>query len=449
MTHQLPPRHAGGPCATSTGCRTSSRTSSASRSSRWQPIWPRHHADDGPHGAGDHHRRGRSRSSSASPSASTRRSASTRSSTTCSRRSASSASRCRRSGSRCCCRSRSSTSTCKWQRPDLLHVGPEQPSRRAGVVARPAAASRAAGDHALRHQLRALQPLHARVDARRDQQRLRAYRAREGRVGVAGDHAPRLPQRADPASRRSPPSTSAPCSAARSSPRPSSRSTAWATTSSRGSGSSTLRGDGLPARHLDRHHRLQPDRRHHCTASSTRASAMTEIRARPGGRWPRATTRSSRALRGSTARTSLRARWWPPSTTPHAAGLELKARSQWSYARMRFFRHRLALVGLFGLVIIFGAGIFANFVAPYSYSGDRPQPHPPARRRRSATTTSARTRSAATSSAASIFGHPHLAWRSASSSRSSRRSSAWSSARSPATTAAGSTTSSCASPTSC
>ena len=51
-----------------------------------------------------------------------------------------------------------------------------------------------------------------------------------------------------------------------------------------------------------------------------------------------------------------------------AAGLELKVRSQWSYARMRFFRHRLALLGLFGLIIIFGAGIFANFVAPYSYA---------------------------------------------------------------------------------
>ena len=50
------------------------------------------------------------------------------------------------------------------------------------------------------------------------------------------------------------------------------------------------------------------------------------------------------------------------------AGLEIKARSQWSYARRRFLRHRLAMVGLIGLVIIFGAGIFANFVAPYSYS---------------------------------------------------------------------------------
>src|SRR3954451_5047952 len=51
-----------------------------------------------------------------------------------------------------------------------------------------------------------------------------------------------------------------------------------------------------------------------------------------------------------------------------AAGLELKVRSQWSYARMRFFRHRLAVAGLVGLIIIFGAGIFANVVAPYSYA---------------------------------------------------------------------------------
>jgi peptide/nickel transport system permease protein len=48
-------------------------------------------------------------------------------------------------------------------------------------------------------------------------------------------------------------------------------------------------------------------------------------------------------------------------------GLQLKARSQWSYARSRFFRHRLAMVGLVGLVIIFGAGIFAGVISPYSY----------------------------------------------------------------------------------
>jgi peptide/nickel transport system permease protein len=52
---------------------------------------------------------------------------------------------------------------------------------------------------------------------------------------------------------------------------------------------------------------------------------------------------------------------------PADVGLELKARSQWSYARRRFLRHRLAMTGLLGLIIIFGAGIFANFIAPYSF----------------------------------------------------------------------------------
>lgn len=51
-----------------------------------------------------------------------------------------------------------------------------------------------------------------------------------------------------------------------------------------------------------------------------------------------------------------------------AEGLEIQTRSQWDYARRRFFRHRLALLGLFGLIVIFGAGIFANLVAPYSFS---------------------------------------------------------------------------------
>ena len=49
------------------------------------------------------------------------------------------------------------------------------------------------------------------------------------------------------------------------------------------------------------------------------------------------------------------------------AGLELQVRSQWTYARMRFLRHRLAMSGLVVLFIIFGIGIFANYVAPYSF----------------------------------------------------------------------------------
>ena len=59
----------------------------------------------------------------------------------------------------------------------------------------------------------------------------------------------------------------------------------------------------------------------------------------------------------------------PPglSDTTVEAGLEIQVRSQWDYARSRFLRHRLAMAGLIGLIILFGAGIFANFIAPYSY----------------------------------------------------------------------------------
>jgi ABC-type dipeptide/oligopeptide/nickel transport system permease subunit len=51
----------------------------------------------------------------------------------------------------------------------------------------------------------------------------------------------------------------------------------------------------------------------------------------------------------------------------HEYGLEIESRSQWAYARKRFFRHRLAMASLVVLVIILLAGIFANVVAPYSY----------------------------------------------------------------------------------
>ncbi len=59
----------------------------------------------------------------------------------------------------------------------------------------------------------------------------------------------------------------------------------------------------------------------------------------------------------------------PPGLTDTTveAGLEIQVRSQWDYARSRFLRHRLAMAGLIGLIILFGAGIFANFIAPYSY----------------------------------------------------------------------------------
>src|SRR5262245_5348606 len=51
----------------------------------------------------------------------------------------------------------------------------------------------------------------------------------------------------------------------------------------------------------------------------------------------------------------------------YEAGLELKARSQWSYARMRFFRHKLAVVSL-AILIFFGlVAIFAKQLAPYGF----------------------------------------------------------------------------------
>ena len=48
----------------------------------------------------------------------------------------------------------------------------------------------------------------------------------------------------------------------------------------------------------------------------------------------------------------------------YESGVELKARSQWAYARMRFFRHRLAVVSLFVLILIGLIAIFAKHVAP-------------------------------------------------------------------------------------
>src|SRR5690348_6565108 len=49
-------------------------------------------------------------------------------------------------------------------------------------------------------------------------------------------------------------------------------------------------------------------------------------------------------------------------------GLEVKARSQWAYARKRFLRHRLAVASLIVVTGIFLVGAFANLIAPHSYS---------------------------------------------------------------------------------
>ena len=54
-------------------------------------------------------------------------------------------------------------------------------------------------------------------------------------------------------------------------------------------------------------------------------------------------------------------------TLAYETGVEVKARSQWSYARRRFFRHRLAMASL---VVLIGFGlvaIFAEQLAPYAY----------------------------------------------------------------------------------
>jgi ABC-type dipeptide/oligopeptide/nickel transport system permease subunit len=51
----------------------------------------------------------------------------------------------------------------------------------------------------------------------------------------------------------------------------------------------------------------------------------------------------------------------------YESGLEVKARSQWGYARTRFLRHRLAMGSLVLLILILLAGVFANKIAPYKY----------------------------------------------------------------------------------
>ncbi len=56
------------------------------------------------------------------------------------------------------------------------------------------------------------------------------------------------------------------------------------------------------------------------------------------------------------------------SESTAAAGLEVEARSQWYYVRSRFVRHKLAVVGLFLLIAIFGSGFLAQWIAPYNYA---------------------------------------------------------------------------------
>jgi ABC-type dipeptide/oligopeptide/nickel transport system permease subunit len=51
----------------------------------------------------------------------------------------------------------------------------------------------------------------------------------------------------------------------------------------------------------------------------------------------------------------------------YEAGVQVKARSQWQYVRMRFFRHKAAVAGLVVLIIFALVAIFAKQIAPYGY----------------------------------------------------------------------------------
>jgi peptide/nickel transport system permease protein len=51
----------------------------------------------------------------------------------------------------------------------------------------------------------------------------------------------------------------------------------------------------------------------------------------------------------------------------YETGVEIKARSQWAYARMRFLRHRLAVASIVVLALLALSAIFADQVAPYGY----------------------------------------------------------------------------------
>jgi peptide/nickel transport system permease protein len=58
----------------------------------------------------------------------------------------------------------------------------------------------------------------------------------------------------------------------------------------------------------------------------------------------------------------------PPAEGVFEYGLEIKARSQWAYARRRFLRHRLAVGSLLVVLAIFICGALASHIAPYTYN---------------------------------------------------------------------------------
>src|SRR5215213_737069 len=57
----------------------------------------------------------------------------------------------------------------------------------------------------------------------------------------------------------------------------------------------------------------------------------------------------------------------PSLELAYESGVEVKARSQWAYARIRFFRHRLALLSLIILILIGIVALAPGVFAPYGY----------------------------------------------------------------------------------
>jgi ABC-type dipeptide/oligopeptide/nickel transport system permease subunit len=51
----------------------------------------------------------------------------------------------------------------------------------------------------------------------------------------------------------------------------------------------------------------------------------------------------------------------------YETGVEIEARSQWSYALRRFLRHRLAMLSMLVLIGFGFVAVFANQIAPYAY----------------------------------------------------------------------------------
>jgi ABC-type dipeptide/oligopeptide/nickel transport system permease subunit len=78
-------------------------------------------------------------------------------------------------------------------------------------------------------------------------------------------------------------------------------------------------------------------------------------------------TDQTRPIPTSGSPADVRERQATELTAVYEAGLDIQVRSQWAYARKRFLRHRLAVVSLILLLAIFGAGVFANQIAPYGY----------------------------------------------------------------------------------